>query len=137
VAIGLFFGFLLYSITSPMAYSNTGFIFYYPLYDNFSLRSLFTTGTWIWIFTLVYISQNISNKIFNKKVFWIVTGPGMWAYISHYLWIVLIVVKIIRPLNISFAAAIIISFTLTELIILTTYLIFKGMYSICCHKIKL
>lgn len=36
---------LLYSITSPMN-TDTGFLFYYPLYSKFDYQALYTTGTW-------------------------------------------------------------------------------------------
>ena len=44
---------LLYSITSPMN-TDTGVLFYYPLYSKFDYQALYTTGTWQWIYMIVW-----------------------------------------------------------------------------------
>lgn len=44
ITIGGFY--VTMSFTMPMNHSNTGFLFYYPLYFNFAYQSMYTTGTW-------------------------------------------------------------------------------------------
>jgi hypothetical protein len=47
---------VLYSFTSPMAYDDIGFIFFYPLYTDMLLKCSFTTGTWLWIYMIFFLS---------------------------------------------------------------------------------
>ena len=59
------FGFVIaivvYALTSPMV-ADTGFIFYYPLYNDYMMQCLFTTGSWFWIYILYWIGETVMNK---------------------------------------------------------------------------
>jgi hypothetical protein len=52
----------LYALTSPQNYQQTGFLFFYPLYKDYTLQCLYTTGTWMWVFTLCWIMHWCSNR---------------------------------------------------------------------------
>ena len=53
-----------------------------------------------------------------------VAGSALYAYISHYFFIVLWAVTIIRPYQISFIPALFIDFFLTDAVIIVTYVVF-------------
>lgn len=46
---------LLYALSSPQNYSQTGFLFFYPLYSDYTIQCLYTTGTWMWIFAVTWM----------------------------------------------------------------------------------
>ena len=60
---------LLYSITSPMNYSDMGHLFFYPLYTEYTMQCLYTTGTWLWVFTIVWLMAHIGNDKFNDTIY--------------------------------------------------------------------
>jgi len=99
-----------YSITSPTNYQQTGFLFFYPLYTDFTIQCLYTTGTWMWIFTTLWLMHLVSNKKFNETTYKLITGSALYAYVSHYFWIVMIAVFIIRPYQIPFLPAVFLMF---------------------------
>ena len=45
----------MYSITSPQNYTETGFLFFYPLYSDWYIQSLYTSGTWVWICMITWL----------------------------------------------------------------------------------
>lgn len=75
--------FFVYSLTSPTTSTGTGFIFYYPLYDLVELRILFTLGTWMWVYVIIFESQRIANKQFSKKWFEIIITMSYYMYLTH------------------------------------------------------
>ena len=90
------------SLTSPMNYSNMGHLFFYPLYTSYTLQCLYTTGTWLWLNGIIMIMAEICNKKFNDMVYNYVTGSALYAYVSHYFFILIISVFVIRPNKIGF-----------------------------------
>ena len=111
--------FLSYALTCPTNHSDTGFLFYFPIYFGFLYQCLYVFGSWLWVYTLMWIGKIV---ITEKGVFYdTVVGSGMWAYVSHYLFIVLSSQYIVRPLNLGYYAAVICNYGLTELVILLTY----------------
>lgn len=66
----------------------------------------------------------VANKKFNDNVYKYVAGSALYAYVSHYFFIVLWAVFIIRPYQISFIPALFIDFFLTDAVIIATYVIF-------------
>ena len=89
---------------------------------------LYTTGTWCWVFFIVWLFAAVANKKFNKTAYKYITGSAMYAYLSHYFFIIVIAVTIIRPYQISFIPALFIEIFLTYLIILITYACFVLMW---------
>jgi hypothetical protein len=124
-------GFLLvYSITSPMVYANMGHLFFYPLYGVYSLQCIYTTGTWLWLYTIVWIMAKIANDKFNPTIYNILCGSSLYAYVSHYFWILILSVGIIRPYKIGFVGAFCIMFFGTEFIIFATYIPLNFIYEL-------
>jgi len=104
-------GFLLmYSITSPMVYSNMGHLFFYPLYSSYPLQCLYTTGTWIWLYFVIWMMAKVGNDKFNNTVYNYVCGSSLYAYVSHYFFILILSVGIIRPYKLGFIPAFFIMF---------------------------
>jgi len=87
----------LYALTSPMNYTNMGHLFFYPLYADYPLQVFHTTGTWIWVYLVVWVMAECCNDSFNTIVYNFVTGVSLYAYLSHYFFIVVIVVVLVRP----------------------------------------
>ena len=129
-------GILLYSLSSPQNYSQTGFLFFYPLYSDYTIQCLYTSGTWLWIFSVAWIMHYICNKKFNDEFYRIVNGSSMYAYLSHYLWIILVAVLIIRPYQIPFVPALIIEVLIVNAVIILSYLLIDWLISLCFPRPK-
>lgn len=112
---------LLYSICSPSNYKDFGQLFFYPLYDEFWLRCLYTTGTWTGVFITVWYMASIGNEKFNDTVYKYVTGSALYAYLSHYFFILIISVGVVRPYQIGFIPGLFLMFFGTFLLIFITY----------------
>uniref|UniRef100_A0A7S3FUF9 Acyltransferase 3 domain-containing protein n=1 Tax=Strombidium rassoulzadegani TaxID=1082188 RepID=A0A7S3FUF9_9SPIT len=123
-------GILLYALSSPQNYSQTGFLFFYPLYSDYTIQCLYTSGTWMWIYFIAWTMHHIANKKFNEATYRLLTGSSLYAYLSHYFFIILIAVVILRPYKIDFVPALAIEMVLTNFLILVTYLIFNFFYEL-------
>ena len=121
---------LLYSLSSAQNYTQVGFLFFYPLYNDYTIQCLYTTGTWMWLYFIVWTMQYIANKKFNDNVYKYVAGSALYAYVSHYMWIVVWNVYIVRPYQITFIPALFIDFFLTDAVIIFTYVIFVMVYEL-------
>lgn len=119
----LFVGLVIftYSICAPNNYKDFGQLFFYPLYDEFWLRCLYTTGTWTGVFITVWYMAAIGNEKFNDLVYKYVTGSALYAYLSHYFFILIISVGIVRPYQIGFIPGLFLMFFGTFLLIFITY----------------
>jgi hypothetical protein len=120
----------MYSITSPMNYSNMGHLFFYPLYTDYWLQCLYTSGTWIWVYSIIWVMAWIANDKFNDTVFNYVTGSSMFAYLSHYFYILLISVLIVRPYKMQFVQACALMFFGCQLMIFLTYVPLNFLYEL-------
>jgi len=65
--------------------------------------------------------QHIANSKFNKWVYKFFVGNSLYAYLSHYFWIILIAVGIIRPYKMDFLPGLAIMLLLVNLLIAVTY----------------
>lgn len=119
-----------YSLTSPMNYQQTGFLFFYPLYTDYTIQCLYTTGTWMWVFTIVWMMHWFANKTFNKTAYKLITGSALYAYLSHYFFIIMIALFIIRPYKLTFMQALMLEIVGTNVAILVTYLILNFFYEL-------
>ena len=128
VSIVLFL--FMYSLTSPMNYSNMGHLFFYPLYTDFSMQCLFTTGTWLWVFSIIWVMAWIANDKFNDTIFNYVTGSSLYAYLSHYFFILLISVLVVRPYKMTFIPALFLMFFGCQLMIFLTYVPLNFLYEL-------
>jgi len=124
-------GFLLiYSITSPMVYSNMGHLFFYPLYSSYPLQCLYTTGTWLWLYFIIWMMAKVGNDKFNDTIYNYFCGASLYAYVSHYFFILILSVMIIRPYKISFVPAFFIMMFGTEFLIFATYIPLNFIYEL-------
>jgi len=128
VSIVLFL--FIYALTCPMNYSNMGHLFFYPLYSDYSLQCLYTTGTWLWVYTIIWVMAKIANDKFNDTVYNYVVGSSMFAYLSHYFFILLISVLVIRPYKIDFMPALFLMFFGCQLMIFMTYVPLNFLYEL-------
>lgn len=120
----------LYAVSSPMNYTQTGFLFFYPLYTDYTIQCLYTTGTWVWVYVITWSMHAFSNKEFNKTTYKLVTGSSMYAYVSHYFFIIMIAVLIIRPYKMTFLPALFLNIFLTNALIILSYLFFVFVYEL-------
>lgn len=105
LTIGLWF--FAYSWTSPMNHSDTGFLFYYPMYFRTEYQNLFCLGSWQWVYTLLWVGRNICNNKFSDYWYDVIVGSSMTAYISHYVFIVISSNFIVLPLQLSYSQAVV------------------------------
>lgn len=126
VLVFLFF----YAMSSPQNYQQTGFLFFYPLYSDYTIQCFYTTGTWMWVFTITWLMHAFANKKFSDFGYRLVTGSALYAYVSHYFFIIMIAVLIIRPYKLTFLQGLILEVFLTNAIILLTYIIFTFIYDL-------
>lgn len=126
----IFLTILMYAICSPMNYSNMGHLFFYPLYTDYWLQCLYTTGTWIFMFGIVWLMAVIANDKFNDTFYKYVTGSALYAYLSHYFFILIISVGIIRPYHLGFIPALFIMLFGTLLLIFLTYWVLNAIYEL-------
>jgi len=96
-------------------------LFYYPLYDNYTLQCLYTTGTWVFVFMIVWIMALIANDKFNPTFYKYFTGAALYAYLSHYFYIILLAALVVRPYKLNFAEAFSLMFFGTFILIFITY----------------
>jgi len=120
----------LYALCAPSNYTQTGFLFFYPLYSDYTIQCLYTTGTWIWIYMMTWIMHYAANKKFSERGYKLLAGSSLYAYLSHYFFIIVIAVGVIRPYKIDFLPALFIVFVLTNAMIFVSYIILNFMYEL-------
>jgi hypothetical protein len=121
---------LMYSITSPMVYGDMGHLFFYPLYAVYPLQCLYTTGTWMWLYFIIWMMAKIGNDKFNDTIYNYVCGSSLYAYVSHYFFILIISVGIIRPYKLNFIPAFFLMMFGTEFLIFATYVPLNFIYEL-------
>ena len=121
---------LMYSITSPTVYSNMGHLFFYPLYSSYPLQCLYTTGTWIWLYFVIWMMAKVGNEKFNDTAYDLICGASLYAYVSHYFFIIILSATIIRPYKLNFIPAFFIMMFGTEFLIFATYIPLNFIYEL-------
>jgi putative flippase GtrA len=58
------------------------------------------------------------------------TGSSLYAYVSHYFFIIIIAVMIIRPYKITFLPALVLEIVLTNVAIIVSYIILDFIYNL-------
>ena len=129
VIFGFAASLFLYSLTSPTNINNPGFLFFFPLYGETTLQSIYTTGTWIWLYFIFYKMENIANNVFNQRWYDFICGGSLWLYLTHYLWLVLVNRALVLPFQMSFVPNTIINFIGTEILSNITFLLLDKLYS--------
>lgn len=115
--------YIIYSITCPTNHSDVGFLFNYPIYANFTYQVFYVLGSWQWTYWILWTLESTSNKKFNDKVYDLIVGATLWAYVCHYLIIVLVSNYIVRKHNFSFVWAVILNVVITEIVIHLAYIL--------------
>jgi len=128
--LAVVFFLFMYSLTSPMNFSKMGHLFFYPLYETYWLQCLYTSGTWLWVYAIIWTMAATANEKFNETVFNYVTGASMYAYLSHYFFIILFGVFVIRPYHIDFVPGVALMFFGTQALIMLTYIPLNYLYEL-------
>lgn len=82
----------------------------------------YTVGSWNWIYVNIWIAIALLNHKFNDYGYKLINGSSMWAYVSHYLIIVMVEKWVIRPAGLTFVPGFMVAFPLSEIGILASYL---------------
>lgn len=80
-------GVMLFGIFQPGNYSDVGYMFFFPMYSDTIIQSLFTTGSWLVVYFVNWLMEYECNKIYNANTYKLFTGSSMNAYLCHDLWI--------------------------------------------------
>ena len=128
--VSIVFFLLMYSITSPMVYGEMGHLFFYPLYGVYWLQCLYTSGTWLWLYFLIWLMAKVGNDKFNDTAYNLICGASLYAYVSHYFFILILSVMIIRPYKVNFIPAFFIMMFGTEFLIFATYIPLNFIYEL-------
>ena len=107
--------------TSPTVTQNEAFIFFYPLYEPTWVQNNYVLGSFFWVYFYSWLALAYLNAEYD--VFWykFINGSSMWAYLSHYMWIVIVCQIFVRPFNMDFGPAAIINLVVSEALILASY----------------
>lgn len=130
------FSVFFFGLFQPGNYSDVGYMFFYPLYDDTVIQSLFTCGSWMTIYFLVWFMDHECNKTFNTNVYKLFTGSSMSLYLCHDLWIQIVIACLIWPFvprndgNMSFYLGLALVIILTESLSLLNFLAFGKLYSL-------
>ena len=134
---------MLYGINIPGSYTDVGFIFFYPIYGNPIMLSMFTTGTWQAVYTLDWLMEKETNSIYNEKVFKFYTQGSMFVYLCHDLWITIIATYVVKPLTsasdssrgtVSFPLCLFLMLFGVELLSNFNYYLFLKIGRACCGR---
>lgn len=101
-------------VFSPHVSEDVGFLFYYPFYDNFSMRTVFTTGTFYWLFVTRLLGEAFCNDLSSEKskVYRVIVGTSMYNYLSHYFFIAFLAYFVI-PKSMGFGMALFLLITVS------------------------
>jgi len=72
----------------------------------------------------------VANKKFSEGGYVILTGCALYAYVSHYFYIIVVAVAIIRPFKLEFIPALAVELVLVNGFILITYALFVSIYTV-------
>ena len=72
----------------------------------------------------------IGNDKFNDTVYKYMTGGSLYAYLSHYFFIIIISVSLVRPYKIKFIPAFFLMFFGTFFLIFITYWPLNALYEL-------
>jgi len=70
----------------------------------------------------------IANKKFSDASYTILTGCALYAYVSHYFYIIVVAVAIIRPFKLEFIPALFVEMVIVNGFILLSYALFVSIY---------
>jgi hypothetical protein len=108
---------LVYAITSPMNHSDVGDPYIYPLYTDFWLQVSFLLGSWLWLTVITWLFEYTCHQQFNMTYYNQISDMSNFAYISHFFFILLITLGIVRPNKLSFTSGVFFTFVGSLLLI--------------------
>jgi len=111
----------LIAFTNPTVTENEGFLFYYPLYEPTWLQDNYVIGSFLWVYYYSWLAVACLNQEFDKYWYKFINGSSMWAYISHYMWIVMICQIFVRPLKLSMGIASLVNLVCSQALIMGSY----------------
>lgn len=79
---------------------------------------------------MTWLMHYAANKKFNETGYKLLAGSSLYAYLSHYFFIICISVGIIRPYKLEFLPALLINIVLTNAMIIVSYLILNFIYEL-------
>lgn len=133
-AVLLFF--ITYALSAPTNQNKIGDPFSYPLYTTHWLQMAYTIGSWNWIYINIWVAIAFMNSKFNEYGYKLINGSSMWAYVSHYLFIVIVEKFVVRANGMTFVPAFLTAFSLTEVAIVTSYLMLTYVFGFSSKKDK-
>ena len=84
----------------------------------------------MWVYLVSWLMQYCANKKFNETAYKYLAGSSLYAYLSHYFFIILIAVGIVRPYKIEFIPALFLEVFATNAAILISYSILNFFYEL-------
>ena len=75
----------------------------------------------MWVYIVTWLMHYVANKKFNDTAYKYMAGSSLYAYLSHYFFIIVIAVGIVRPYKIEFIPALFLEVLLTNVCILVSY----------------
>ena len=115
------FFYFLSALTAPTVTVNEGSLWMYPLYAPTWLQCFYSTGTWLWLYLIVYLHSQGMNHKYNDSTYQLTSSISMYAYLIHYPFIVIVSAGIVKPLGIPFVPAIFVIFFATIGLIWISY----------------
>lgn len=81
------------------------------------MQCLYTTGSFYLVYLQVWYAKKIYNHKFNDRVYDLFVAGSMWAYLTHYFWIIICVRYVINPYKLDFSQAVPLTLLLAEILI--------------------
>ena len=122
------------AVTIPTVTENEGFLWFFPLYQPTWLQNVFTIGSFYWVYFYSWLTHGELTSKYNEKVYDFVIGSSMWGYLSHYMWIVLVVQALVRPFKLSLFPAILVNYVFGQLLICLSYILLQKLSGLCSKK---
>lgn len=97
---------------------------------------MYTVGGYFWIYVYVFLAVHFTNREFSKVQFKFFSGVSMYAYICHYMWIVIIAHFVIIPCKFSFGVSTLILIVGTTTGICTSYIGLTSLTKFLCPPKK-
>jgi hypothetical protein len=79
---------------------------------------------------MTWLMHYAANKKFNETGYKLLAGSSLYAYLSHYFFIIAVSVGIIRPYKLEFLPALAVNLILTNAMILVSYMILNFIYEL-------
>ena len=100
IALITFTAFTVYILTFPSNSDGQGALNMYPLYTTLYQMSMYTTGTWLWIYILSWLGKTFFNQ---KPSDFCVTllDSSFYLYLSHYTFL-MFAVSILQFVHLPF-----------------------------------